>query len=185
MSAEVENLQEPRPAAGSGSGENFVRRRKLSRAMAMQHLYACDVTECWEAPPEDAKAEYLELAKALALDEEYGYSPSLEDVREAWKYAMKLVNGVLECRDELDELISGAAINWKISRMGSIDRAILRIALYEMLKVEKVKPATAIDEAVELAKTYGQGDSPRFVNGILDKIRRTRCNSADEARKQE
>ena len=184
MSDDMANTQIPQPE-GNNSGENFIRRRKLSRAMAMQYVYACDVTQCWEEPPEDAKAEYLELANALSQDEENGYAPSPEDIREAWKYAMKLVRGVLECKDELDELISGAAINWKISRMGSIDRAILRIALYEMLKVDKVKAATAIDEAVELAKAYGQGESPRFVNGILDKIRRTRGEETAESRNQE
>ena len=156
----------------SSGGELFVRRRKLSRVLAMQLLYRCEVCDDWGEFPEDTKANYIELASALALEPDAGFAPSIEDVKESWKYALKLVKGVKECRDTLDSYIIKAAINWSFSRMGSIDRAILRIAVFEMLRMEKVKPATAIDEAVELAKVYGQGDSPRFVNGVLDKVRR-------------
>ncbi len=168
----------------SRNGELFVRRRKLSRVMAMQFLYRCEVCDDWGEFPEDTKANYIELASALASEPDANFAPSIEDVKESWKYAMKLVKGVKECRDALDAYISEAAINWKFTRIGSIDRAILRIAVFEMIHMEKVKAATAIDEAVELAKAYGQGDSPRFVNGVLDKVRRM-IEEGSVAEKQE
>lgn len=82
-------------------------------------------------------------------------------------YTAVLVEGVVEHRARIDELITRCARGWVLSRMPPIDRAVLRLGLYELLWADDVPPAVAIDEAVELAKTLSTEDSPRFVNGVL------------------
>jgi N utilization substance protein B len=73
-------------------------------------------------------------------------------------------------RDELDARIGAASTNWTVSRMPSVDRNLLRLALYEMIAVDEVAIAVSIDESVELAKAYGTDESSRFVNGLLGRI---------------
>ncbi len=85
-------------------------------------------------------------------------------------FASELVRGVTEHCDELDELISGHAKDWAIERMPVIDRNLLRMALFEMLHLDDVPAAVAINEAVELAKIYSTEDSSRFVNGLLGSV---------------
>ncbi|MBW1668718.1 MAG: transcription antitermination factor NusB [Deltaproteobacteria bacterium] len=85
-------------------------------------------------------------------------------------FSIQLVCGVCEKKEELDQIISKASINWRIERMSRVDRNILRIAVYEILFMEDIPPKVSIDEAVELGKKYGTEESGAFVNGILDKI---------------
>ena len=94
-----------------------------------------------------------------------------EPDREAsWLYAREIVDGVADHREEIDELISSYAQGWTIDRMPNVDRAVLRLASWELLHNAEVPAAVAIDEAVELAKQYSTDDSARFVNGVLGKI---------------
>ena len=87
-------------------------------------------------------------------------------------FAWELLSGVKENQDYFDRLISQYATNWSLERVAVIDRNILRLSLYEMLrKNEEIPPAVCIDEAVELAKEYGSEDSYRFINGILNKVK--------------
>lgn len=79
------------------------------------------------------------------------------------------VMGVLEKQEEIDAELERCSIGWKVKRMAKVDLTILRLALYEMKYDDKVPVSTAINEAVELAKNYGQEHSPSFVNGILAK----------------
>lgn len=88
----------------------------------------------------------------------------------SWLYAREIVDGVSDHQDEIDELISSYAQGWTIERMPNVDRAVLRLASWEMLYNPEVPPAVAIDEAIELAKEYSTDDSARFVNGVLGKI---------------
>lgn len=88
----------------------------------------------------------------------------------SWLYAREIVDGVTDHREEIDDLISSYAQGWTIDRMPNVDRAILRIASWEMLHNPEVPPAVAINEAVSLAKEYSTDDSSRFVNGVLGKI---------------
>ena len=88
----------------------------------------------------------------------------------SWLYAREIVDGVADHRDEIDELISSYAQGWTIERMPNVDRAVLRLASWELLHNSEVPAAVAIDEAVELAKQYSTDDSARFVNGVLGKI---------------
>ena len=88
----------------------------------------------------------------------------------SWLYAREIVDGVADHREEIDELISSYAQGWTIDRMPNVDRAVLRLASWELLHNAEVPAAVAIDEAVELAKQYSTDDSARFVNGVLGKI---------------
>jgi len=87
-------------------------------------------------------------------------------------FADQLFDGVAASAPELDALIVGHADNWRIERISVIDRAILRIAIYEF-RSAKTPPKVVLDEAVELAKTFSSENSPAFVNGILDAVLRS------------
>lgn len=82
-----------------------------------------------------------------------------------------LVRGACEHREQIDQLIRSTIENWSIERLNSVDRAILRFATFEMLYLADIPPKVTINEAVEIAKTYGTDESGGFVNGVLDKIR--------------
>jgi len=85
-------------------------------------------------------------------------------------YFINLVNGTMEKKEEIDGELSGVAENWKLSRMARVDRNILRMSIWELMTQTETSHKIIIDEAVELAKTYGSQDSGKFVNGILDKL---------------
>jgi N utilization substance protein B len=89
-------------------------------------------------------------------------------------YSAWLVKGVAARRDELDGRIQGAADNWRVARMGLIDRNILRIAVFEMFEDPNLVPAIVINEAVEIARRFSGEESAVFVNGVLDAVRRAR-----------
>ncbi|MFO7764944.1 MAG: transcription antitermination factor NusB [Pelovirga sp.] len=85
-------------------------------------------------------------------------------------FAENLVRGVLNHRAVLDQQITAAARNWSLSRMAPVDLALLRIATFELMFVAEIPAAVTLNEAIEIAKRYGTGESPAFVNGLLDKI---------------
>jgi N utilization substance protein B len=85
-------------------------------------------------------------------------------------HTVRLVEGVAEHAARIDELIDAHASNWSIDRLPDVDRAILRMAVYELLWADDVPDAVVIDEAVELAKALSTDDSPAFVNGVLGAI---------------
>ena len=115
-------------------------------------LYQTDITR--EKTPEVLK-DFWENHKADA---------------EVRGFATVLISGTTEKQDRLDKVISQYADNWEISRMATVDRNILRLAVYELLYVEEIPPKVSINEAVDLAKKFGDVESGRFVNGILDQI---------------
>lgn len=89
-------------------------------------------------------------------------------------YALQLISGVERHAPQINEIISSAAKNWTLQRMPLMDVAILRIALFEMLFVDDVPISVSINEAVELAKSFGAEDeSPKFINGMLGSVART------------
>ncbi len=83
---------------------------------------------------------------------------------------LETVKEIARKRQEIDEIISSHSKDWTIDRMPIVDRNILRMAIYEMLYAPDIPPKVSIDEAVELAKKYGDKDSYKFINGILDAI---------------
>ena len=130
--------------------------KKLSqaRAAAVALLYSSDITE-----------------KGVVKIVEGGAYPT-EDF-EVPEYAEELVRGVAAHRRTIDKYLSQTSENWALDRMPVVDRAILRLAVYEMLFEDNVPVSVAINEAVELAKAYGgEDESSRFVNGVLGRIAR-------------
>lgn len=96
---------------------------------------------------------------------------SFEDADpEGRPYADAIVRGVAENLAEVDKRISAASQNWRLERMGRVDRNLLRMGTWELMAQKDVPRAVVIDEAVELAKAYGTEDSSSFVNGVLDRI---------------
>ena len=85
-------------------------------------------------------------------------------------YAASLVRGVARRREHIDHLLVGAAVGWELGRMPAVDRAVLRIAVFELLDEPDVPVAVVIDEAVELVKQFSTDDSGRFVNGVLSTV---------------
>lgn len=85
-------------------------------------------------------------------------------------YIENVVQGITEKKDELDALISESAKGWKLERLSAASLAIMRLAAYEMLYVEDVPFSVAINEAIELAKTYDHEKAPKFINGTLNAI---------------
>lgn len=123
--------------------------RRLAREIAVRTLFQVDL----------ARAN-VDRAFAYSLE---GFDLEEKDVR----FARSLVDGVLRNLEAIDRTISRAADNWSLDRMATTDRNILRIAVYEICHAGEVPASVAVNEAVELAKTYGDADSGKFVNGIL------------------
>lgn len=126
--------------------------RSAARAAAVALLYSADIIE----------------GDAVALMEQ-GCYPA-EDF-ELSEYAESLVAGVCAQQQTIDGYLERTSENWSLERMPFVDRAILRLAVYEMMFADDVPVSVAIDEAVELAKVYGgEDESSRFVNGVLGRI---------------
>jgi N utilization substance protein B len=138
-----------------------MRKRTLSREVALKILYAWDVTK------DSVKECNTMFWENNAVDEK---------VKE---FSDFLVFGVETNQKKLDGTITKHATNWKLDRMATIDRNILRIASFELLFASDIPPKVAINEAIEMAKKYGDKDRGNFVNGILDKINKTE-RSKDE-----
>lgn len=103
---------------------------------------------------------------------------SQETSSELRPFATQLVEGTTAHLEAIDTLLQNTSKNWKLHRMPIVDLSILRCATYEILYLNNVDPATTIDEAIEIAKSYSTPDSPKFINGILDNIRKTHENAS-------
>jgi N utilization substance protein B len=93
-------------------------------------------------------------------------------------FCVGLYDGVVDHQKEIDERLTAAADNWRLARMSTVDRNILRLGAYELLYSFETPPAVALDESILLAKRYGAKDSAGFVNGVLDKLRLSVAPSA-------
>lgn len=100
-----------------------------------------------------------------------------QDRVKSWLYAREIVDGVADHAAAIDEKIQMYAHAWSIERMPAVDRAILRLASWEILFNPEVDSAVAINEAVELAKEYSTDESAKFVNGVLGKISEYKSSS--------
>ena len=116
--------------------------------------------------PVEAYRERERLGWSVDDDESIAEQPE----RTVLAYARSLVQGVQDHHADIDELITRYADHWAISRMPVVDRNVIRVAVWELVWGEDVPIAVAINEAVELAKSYSTEDSGRFVNGVLGKI---------------
>ena len=102
------------------------------------------------------------------MDDFWEFCPAKSSVRE---FAQPLIDGMVAHQPELDERIARYCENYDINRISPVDRAVLRLAIFEMLYRDDIPPVVSINEAIELAKTFGGPDSGRFVNGILDRVK--------------
>src|SRR5262249_43421593 len=98
--------------------------------------------------------------------------------------AKPLIEGMVAHLPEVDERIRRYCENYEFRRISAVDRNVLRLAIYEMLYRDDIPPVVSINEAIELAKTFGGGESGRFVNGILDRVRKDLDRPAREAVKK-
>ena len=97
---------------------------------------------------------------------------SFEADPEGKSYADEIVRGVAEGKDDIDKAIGAASENWRIDRMTRLDRNLLRLSTWELMKRRDVPSPVILDEAVELAKSFGTAESSAFVNGVLAKVAR-------------
>ncbi len=125
--------------------------------MALTFLYQVEMKNEWDASIEDLLKEFWE---------EQGLNDP--DVIE---FTGELVRGILKNLAFIDDNISRTAINWSIKRMPCLDKNILRMAVFELLFMDNIPVLVSINEAIELAKKYSSEDSPRFINGVLHKIK--------------
>ena len=132
--------------------------RTKARKRAIDILYAADVRQ-------------TTIPQSLAMEAERAANEPARMV--SWLYARDIVDGVVDHREEIDELIETYSQGWTLSRMPTIDSAILRIGIWEILYNDAVPHAVAIDEAVEAAKVLSTDDSAGFVNGLLGRIAQT------------
>lgn len=129
-----------------------MRKRTKARECALQILYQIDITK---DSPDNLLSAFWEDKKTES------------EVRD---FATALVKGTVENMQKIDDIITKYASNWKLKRMAVVDRNVLRLSAYELLYREDIPPKVSINEAVDLAKKYGDIDSGKFVNGVLDRI---------------
>lgn len=154
-------------------------KRRVAREMAVQMLYQKDVGEShlgqiFETfdPESYRQAQLEDLAAEEAGKAATRRDPGRERRRDeaAFQRAREIVRGTLENLEAIDELIRGQADNWRLERMPVVDRNVLRLAVYEMLFEDDTPRLVVVDEAIELAKTFGSEQSSRFINGLLDAL---------------
>lgn len=133
--------------------------RRQGRTLAFQVLFGLGF---------DPQSEQAALRRAFARN------PAVEDcdLPEAVSFASELVMGACARLDEIDQVIGKHSDNWKIGRIGKVELAILRLSLHEILHRQDIPLKVAINEAIELAKGFGDENSRAFVNGILDAVAR-------------
>ena len=133
--------------------------RHLLRSIAMQSLYECDFN-----------GKKKNSADKIISHNVQEFGPGTEDI----SFVHYLVNGVLKNQGKIDKLIEKCAPEWPLDQVTVVDRNVLRLGIFELVfgSYEEVPPKVAINEAIELAKTYGGESSGRFVNGVLGTIYR-------------
>jgi transcription antitermination protein NusB len=112
------------------------------------------------------------------MDDFWDFCPVKPNVRE---FAQPLIEGMVAHLPEIDGQIKRYCENYNLNRISAVDRNVLRLAIYEMLFRDDIPPVVSINEAIELAKTFGGAESGGFVNGILDRVRKDLTRPAREA----
>ena len=132
-----------------------MRKRTKAREYALQLLYRFDITK---------ESSQVQLESFWEEQEEQD--------QEIKNFAEQLLRGVLGHLDDIDKKISDYATNWELKRMAVVDRNVLRIGSFELLYLEDIPLKVSINEAVDLAKRYSGDEAGKFVNGILDRIKK-------------
>ena len=133
-----------------------MRKRSLAREHALKILYQADITR-----------RDIKTASEIYWEETEDKDLVIQE------FSGRLIEGISVNGKKIDEMITTYATNWQLKRMAVIDRNILRMGVYELVFAPDIPPKATINEAVELAKKYGDLDSSKFVNGILDKLHKT------------
>lgn len=136
--------------------------RRMARSLALQTLFESDA---------------VSHDPTLVLDRHLEEEPVEEETA---RFARQLVGGVVTNMERLDTMISSSAPSWPVEQMAKIDKNILRLAIFEILFNNDVPVKAAINEAIELAKSFGSDSSSRFVNGVLGAIVAQRPRQGDE-----
>jgi N utilization substance protein B len=140
--------------------------KRIGRELAMQFLFQYNLNQ-EEFNPEDLDRFFDQMDQSDVFDDS-------RELRRGKKYTAKLVAGIIENIDSIDEKINEfISKEWDWARIAAVDKGILRVATYEMLYEEGVPPIVAINEAVELAKRFGSDQSKRFINGLLNNLKNT------------
>lgn len=132
----------------------MLRKRSRAREVALQLMYLFDHN------PAMPRAALERFARDRLTD------PDLE------AFALSLYDGVRRHLGPIDTAIGQAATNWRIHRLAAVDRNALRVGAYEILHLPETPPGVVLNETIELARRFGSADSPGFVNGVLDRIRK-------------
>lgn len=148
-----------------------MRPRTIGRRLALQYLFMADLNryDGVEAPAEFFKTQRHALRDAV--EEEPGLRFDRDDPKqdEAERFAVSLIREARDSREAIDAEIERAARNWTVARMGAIERNVIRLAAAE-LRLGVSPRGVVMDEAVELAKRFGDKDSGAFVNGVADRL---------------
>ncbi|MFI0348587.1 MAG: transcription antitermination factor NusB [Chthoniobacterales bacterium] len=128
------------------------------------------------------RREGREAAAQFLYQRDLGGAPSVGDLTDfyafrglspsARRFCQALIVGILEKFSTIDETLQASTKNYELGRLSAVDRNVLRIALYEMFFCPDVPPVVVINEAIDIAKKYGTEDSGRFVNGVLDQVKK-------------
>jgi N utilization substance protein B len=129
-------------------------RRHDNRVAAMQFLYS------WESQ------RHGDLVTAL-----FDFFSEQEQPRDYYSFAEELIHGVIKDIDLIDEVVKRFTENWTFERIAKVDLAILRLAIFELMRRTDIPPIVTINEAVDIAKSFSTDESKRFVNGILDRYK--------------
>ncbi len=129
--------------------------RRQARELALQALFSFDMEKF---DPDQSLEDFCANNEEMLTD---SVKP----------FFLDLVTGVMENRSQIDDLLNKYSKNWKISRMPVVDRNIMRISIFELLKCPDIPHSVSINEAVDIGKKYGTKDSGSFINGVLDRIR--------------
>ena len=134
--------------------------RRKSRELALQALFYLETNQ-----PGTNKEDKKKLLDLFCLNFEDKITEDTES------FFLLLVNGVIDSESELDSLLDSCSKNWKLSRMSSVDKNIMRIGAFELLKCPDIPSNVTINEAVEIGKKFGAKESASFINGVLDQIK--------------
>ncbi len=148
--------------------------RRAGRETALQILYQLD----WNALQESKDRQSMQQMAMKAVDAYFqGETPGVVNPDHNLRsFVEKRVAGVISILPDIDQAITRFAKGWKLHRMAGVDRNILRLGIFELCYDDDIPPRVAINEAVELAKRFGDKRSPAFINGILDAVLRNHCN---------
>ncbi|HUX13744.1 MAG TPA: transcription antitermination factor NusB [Spirochaetia bacterium] len=145
--------------------------RRRGRIIAFQALYGWEYTH---APVE----EIIRFGWLRAADLEASAGADPEADAPDFTFPRLLVAGTLENIDQVDQLIHDQLEHWDFSRVSKVDLAILRVSVYALVFQPDIPASVTIDEAIDIARTFGADDSYKFVNGVLDGIRKSRCGDS-------